>query len=173
MLKWGRYDFFGGAGVGKTVLMQELIHNIAKETLMSISICWSRWKNKKVMICSWDEWFSWVIGQDCHGIWTNEREMPGPRARVALTGLTMAEYFRDEEHKDVLLFIDNIFEFTQAGAEISALMGRIPSAVGYQPTLSTEMGIFKKELHQQSMVLLHQYNSICSSWWLDWSSSCK
>ena len=83
-------------------------------------------------------------------------EPPGARMRVALTGLTMAEYFRDKG-QDVLLFIDNIFRFTQAGSEVSALLGRTPSAVGYQPTLATEMGAFKKELHQQLMVLLHQF----------------
>lgn len=88
---------------------------------------------------------SGVIGQTAM-VFGQMSEMPGPRARVALTGLTMAEYFRDEEHKDVLLFIDNIFRFTQAGAEISALMGRIPSAVGYQPTLSTEMGNLQERI---------------------------
>ena len=84
-------------------------------------------------------------------------EPPGARARVALSGLTVAEYFRDQEGQDVLFFVDNIFRFTQAGSEVSALLGRIPSAVGYQPTLATDMEIFKKELQQQTKVLLHQF----------------
>ena len=84
-------------------------------------------------------------------------EPPGARARVGLTGLTVAEYFRDKEGQDVLFFVDNIFRFTQAGSEVSALLGRIPSAVGYQPTLATDMGIFKKELPQQAKDQLHQF----------------
>ena len=108
--KGGKIGLFGGAGVGKTVLIQELIHNIAKE----------------------------------HG--GKSVESPGARMRVGLTGLTMAEYFRDVEHQDVLLFIDNIFRFTQAGSEVSALLGRVPSAVGYQPTLATEMGQLQERI---------------------------
>ena len=149
--KGGKIGLFGGAGVGKTVLIMELINNIAKghggysvfagvgertregndlyhEMIDSGVIDLKGGKSKTVL----------VYGQ--------MNEPPGARARVALTGLTQAEYFRDEEHQDVLLFIDNIFRFTQAGSEVSALLGRIPSAVGYQPTLGTDMGAMQERI---------------------------
>jgi len=149
--KGGKIGLFGGAGVGKTVLIQELIHNIAKEhggysvfagvgertregndlynEMITSGIIDIKGDNSKTVL---------VYGQ--------MNEPPGARARVALTGLTQAEYFRDVEHRDVLLFIDNIFRFTQAGSEISALLGRIPSAVGYQPTLGTDMGTMQERI---------------------------
>jgi F-type H+-transporting ATPase subunit beta len=150
--KGGKIGLFGGAGVGKTVLIMELINNIAKshggysvfagvgertregndlyqEMIASKVIDIDNMQNSKVSL---------VYGQ--------MNEPPGARARVALTGLTQAEYFRDEKNQDVLLFIDNIFRFTQAGAEVSALLGRIPSAVGYQPTLATEMGALQERI---------------------------
>ncbi|MBR6356452.1 MAG: F0F1 ATP synthase subunit beta, partial [Alphaproteobacteria bacterium] len=149
--KGGKIGLFGGAGVGKTVLIMELINNIAKghggysvftgvgertregndlyhEMIESGVIDLEGDKSKTVL----------VYGQ--------MNEPPGARARVALTGLTEAEYFRDQEHQDVLLFIDNIFRFTQAGSEVSALLGRIPSAVGYQPTLGTDMGAMQERI---------------------------
>ena len=119
--KGGKIGLFGGAGVGKTVLIQELIRNIATV----------------------------VFGQ--------MNEPPGARMRVGLTGLTMAEYFRDQGGKDVLLFIDNIFRFTQAGSEVSALLGRMPSAVGYQPTLQTEMGALQERILPPRTVLSPLY----------------
>ncbi len=150
--KGGKIGLFGGAGVGKTVTIQELINNIAKghggvsvfggvgertregndlyhEMIESGVIKQGSWKDSKVAL---------VYGQ--------MNEPPGARARVALSALTMAEYFRDEEGQDVLFFLDNIFRFTQAGSEVSALLGRIPSAVGYQPTLSTEMGAMQERI---------------------------
>ncbi len=150
--KGGKIGLFGGAGVGKTVLIMELINNVAKahsgysvfagvgertregndlyhEMIDSKVIDTENLKNSKVAL---------VYGQ--------MNEPPGARARVALTALTQAEYFRDQEHRDVLFFIDNIFRFTQAGSEVSALLGRIPSAVGYQPTLATEMGAMQERI---------------------------
>ena len=149
--KGGKIGLFGGAGVGKTVLIQELIHNIAKghggysvfagvgertregndlyHEMIDSGIIDLNGDNSKTVL---------VYGQ--------MNEPPGARARVALTGLTQAEYFRDEAHQDVLLFIDNIFRFTQAGSEVSALLGRIPSAVGYQPTLGTDMGAMQERI---------------------------
>ncbi len=149
--KGGKIGLFGGAGVGKTVLIQELIHNVAKghggysvfagvgertregndlyHEMSESGIIDLKGKNSKTVL---------VYGQ--------MNEPPGARARVALTGLTQAEYFRDEEHQDVLFFVDNIFRFTQAGSEVSALLGRIPSAVGYQPTLGTDMGAMQERI---------------------------
>lgn len=149
--KGGKIGLFGGAGVGKTVLIQELIHNIAKghggysifagvgertregndlyHEMIDSGIIDLNGTNSKTVL---------VYGQ--------MNEPPGARARVALTGLTQAEYFRDEEHQDVLFFVDNIFRFTQAGSEVSALLGRIPSAVGYQPTLGTDMGAMQERI---------------------------
>ena len=150
--KGGKIGLFGGAGVGKTVLIMELINNVAQghggfsvfagvgertregndlyhEMIESKVIDPKNWKNSKTAL---------VYGQ--------MNEPPGARARVALTGLTVAEYFRDVAHQDVLLFIDNIFRFTQAGSEVSALLGRIPSAVGYQPTLATDMGTLQERI---------------------------
>jgi F-type H+/Na+-transporting ATPase subunit beta len=145
MLKWGKVGLFGGAGVGKTVIMQELIHNIASEH-GGYSVVAGVWERTR----EWNDLYhemkdSWVLSKTAMVFW-QMNEAPGPRARVALTGLTMAEHFRDREKRDVLLFIDNIFRFTQAGSEISALLGRIPSAVGYQPTLATDMGLLQERI---------------------------
>ena len=145
VLKGGKVGLFGGAGVGKTVVIQELIHNIASkhggysvfagvgERTREGNDLYHEMKQSGVI-----DKVAMVFGQ--------MNEPPGARLRVGLSGLTMAEYFRDQEGKDVLLFIDNIFRFTQAGSEVSALLGRIPSAVGYQPTLSTEMGILQERI---------------------------
>jgi F-type H+-transporting ATPase subunit beta len=144
-LKGGKVGLFGGAGVGKTVVIQELIHNIASnhggysvfagvgERTREGNDLYHEMKESGVL-----DKVAMVFGQ--------MNEPPGARARVALSGLTMAEYFRDVEGKDVLLFIDNIFRFTQAGSEVSALLGRIPSAVGYQPTLASEMGNMQERI---------------------------
>ena len=145
VLKGGKVGLFGGAGVGKTVVIQELIHNIASkhggysvfagvgERTREGNDLYHEMKESGVI-----DKVAMVFGQ--------MNEPPGARLRVALSGLTMAEYFRDAEGKDVLLFIDNIFRFTQAGSEVSALLGRIPSAVGYQPTLATEMGALQERI---------------------------
>ena len=145
VLKGGKVGLFGGAGVGKTVVIQELIHNIASnhggysvfagvgERTREGNDLYHEMKDSKVL-----DKVAMVFGQ--------MNEPPGARLRVALSGLTMAEYFRDQENKDVLFFIDNIFRFTQAGSEVSALLGRIPSAVGYQPTLGTEMGNLQERI---------------------------
>ncbi|MDP3581136.1 MAG: F0F1 ATP synthase subunit beta, partial [Ignavibacteria bacterium] len=143
--KGGKTGLFGGAGVGKTVIIQELIHNIAKqhggysvfagvgERTREGNDLWLEMKESGVLPKT-----ALVFGQ--------MNEPPGARLRVGLTGLTIAEYFRDEEGRDVLLFIDNIFRFTQAGSEVSALLGRMPSAVGYQPNLATEMGELQERI---------------------------
>lgn len=145
VLKGGKVGLFGGAGVGKTVVIQELIHNIASnhggysvfagvgERTREGNDLYHEMKDSGVL-----DKVAMVFGQ--------MNEPPGARLRVALSGLTMAEYFRDQENKDVLFFIDNIFRFTQAGSEVSALLGRIPSAVGYQPTLGTEMGLLQERI---------------------------
>lgn len=145
ILKGGKVGLFGGAGVGKTVVIQELINNIAKahggvsvfagvgERTREGNDLYHEMKDAKVL-----DKLAMVFGQ--------MNEPPGARARVALSGLSMAEYFRDEEKQDVLLFVDNIFRFTQAGSEVSALLGRIPSAVGYQPTLASEMGELQERI---------------------------
>ncbi len=145
ILKGGKVGLFGGAGVGKTVIIQELINNIAKahggvsvfagvgERTREGNDLYHEMKDAKVL-----DKLAMVFGQ--------MNEPPGARARVALTGLCMAEYFRDEQKQDVLFFVDNIFRFTQAGAEVSALLGRLPSAVGYQPTLATEMGKLQERI---------------------------
>ncbi|MDO8620262.1 MAG: F0F1 ATP synthase subunit beta [bacterium] len=145
VLKGGKVGLFGGAGVGKTVVIQELIHNIASnhggysvfagvgERTREGNDLYHEMKESGVL-----DKVAMVFGQ--------MNEPPGARMRVALSGLTMAEYFRDQEGKDVLFFIDNIFRFTQAGSEVSALLGRIPSAVGYQPTLATEMGNLQERI---------------------------
>lgn len=145
MLKWGKVGLFGGAGVGKTVIMQELIHNIAKEHNGVSVVCGVGERTREGNDLYHEMKDSGVIDKTAM-VYGQMNETPGPRARVALTGLTMAEYFRDKEGKDVLVFIDNIFRFTQAGSEVSALLGRIPSAVGYQPTLSTEMGALQERI---------------------------
>ncbi len=138
-LKGGKVGLFGGAGVGKTVIVMELIRNIATEHggFSVFAGVGERSREGNDLYREMKE--SGVIDKTTL-VFGQMNEPPGARARVALTGLAMAEYFRDEEHQDVLLFIDNIFRFTQAGSEVSALLGRIPSAVGYQPTLATEMG---------------------------------
>ena len=148
--KGGKIGLFGGAGVGKTVLIMELINNIAKlfggysvfagvgERTREGNDLYHEMIESEVIVLDGDSRATLVYGQ--------MNEPPGARARVALTGLSQAEYFRDEEGKDVLFFVDNIFRFTQAGSEVSALLGRIPSAVGYQPTLATEMGQMQERI---------------------------
>ena len=143
--KGGKIGLFGGAGVGKTVLMQELIHNIAIEHggRSVVAGVGERTRQGNDMYHEMEE--SGVL-KNTVLTYGQMNESPGARMRVALSALTMAEYFRDEEHQDVLLFIDNIFRFTQAGSEVSALLGRMPSAVGYQPTLATEMGRLQERI---------------------------
>jgi len=148
----GKIGLFGGAGVGKTVLLQELIRNVAKERggFSVFAGVGERTREGNDLYHEMQE--SGVIRKDkldesqCVLVYGQMNEPPGARARVALSALSIAEYFRDEEGRDVLLFIDNIFRFTQAGSEVSALLGRIPSAVGYQPTLSTEMGALQERI---------------------------
>jgi len=135
----GKTGLFGGAGVGKTVLIMELINNIAKEQ-SGYSVFAGVGERTREGNDLWHEMMESGVIDKTALVFGQMNEPPGARARVALTGLSIAEYFRDEEGRDVLLFIDNIFRFTQAGAEVSALLGRMPSAVGYQPTLGTEMG---------------------------------
>ncbi|MEP6754620.1 MAG: F0F1 ATP synthase subunit beta [Chthonomonadales bacterium] len=144
-LKGGKIGLFGGAGVGKTVLMQELITNIATEHggFSVFAGVGERTREGNDLFLEMTE--SGVISKTAM-VFGQMNEPPGARLRVALSGLTMAEYFRDEGGQDVLLFVDNIFRFTQAGSEVSALLGRIPSAVGYQPTLSTEMGALQERI---------------------------
>ena len=138
-VKGGKIGLFGGAGVGKTVLIQELIHNIAQEH-DGISVFTGVGERTREGNDLYYEMKESGVLEKTAMVFGQMNEPPGARMRVALTGLTIAEYFRDVEGQDVLLFIDNIFRFTQAGSEVSALLGRIPSAVGYQPTLATEMG---------------------------------
>lgn len=138
ILKWGKVGLFGGAWVGKTVIIQELIHNIAKHHNGVSVFCWVGERTREGNDLYHEMKDSWVMEKTAM-VFGQMNETPGPRARVAMTGLTMAEYFRDVQKKDVLVFVDNIFRFTQAGAEISALLGRVPSAAWYQPTLATEM----------------------------------
>ena len=144
-IKGGKIGLFGGAGVGKTVLIQELIHNIAQEH-GGISVFAGVGERTREGNDLYYEMTDTGVIDKTAMVFGQMNEPPGARMRVALTGLTMAEYFRDEEHQDVLLFIDNIFRFTQAGSEVSAMLGRTPSAVGYQPTLSTEMGILQERI---------------------------
>lgn len=138
-VKGGKVGLFGGAGVGKTVIIQELIHNIASEH-GGFSVFAGVGERTREGNDLYHEMKDSGVLKQTTLVFGQMNEPPGARQRVALTGLTMAEYFRDKENKDVLLFIDNIFRFTQAGSEVSALLGRIPSAVGYQPTLAEEMG---------------------------------
>ncbi len=149
-LKGGKVGLFGGAGVGKTVLIMELINNIAKGHGGYSVFAGVGERTREGNDLYHEMLESGVIQPDGESkaalVYGQMNEPPGARARVGLTGLTLAEYFRDEEGKDVLLFIDNIFRFTQAGAEVSALLGRIPSAVGYQPTLATEMGALQERI---------------------------
>ena len=144
-VKGGKIGLFGGAGVGKTVLIQELIRNIAYEHggYSVFAGVGERTREGKDLLVEMKE--SGVIDKTSL-VFGQMNEPPGARMRIALTGLTIAEYFRDVQHQDVLLFIDNIFRFTQAGSEVSALLGRMPSAVGYQPTLATEMGQMQERI---------------------------
>jgi F-type H+-transporting ATPase subunit beta len=143
--KGGKVGLFGGAGVGKTVLIQELIHNVATEH-GGYSIFTGVGERSREGNDLWTEMGASGVLSKTALVFGQMNEAPGVRMRVAETGLTMAEYFRDREHKDVLLFIDNIFRFVQAGSEVSALLGRMPSAVGYQPTLATEMGELQERI---------------------------
>ena len=143
--KGGKIGLFGGAGVGKTVLIQELIRNIATEH-GGYSIFTGVGERSREGNDLWTEMRESGVLKKTALVFGQMNEPPGARMRVAETGLTMAEYFRDEKQKDVLLFIDNIFRFTQAGSEVSALLGRMPSAVGYQPTLQTEMGALQERI---------------------------
>ena len=143
--KGGKIGLFGGAGVGKTVLIQELIRNIATEH-GGYSIFTGVGERSREGNDLWTEMKESGVLEKTALVFGQMNEPPGARMRVAETGLTMAEYFRDEEHRNVLLFIDNIFRFTQAGSEVSALLGRMPSAVGYQPTLQTEMGALQERI---------------------------
>ncbi len=144
-LKGGKVGLFGGAGVGKTVLIQELIHNIAQEH-GGISVFTGVGERTREGNDLYYEMKETGVIEKTAMVFGQMNEPPGARMRVALTGLTLAEYFRDEQGQDVLLFIDNIFRFTQAGSEVSALLGRMPSAVGYQPTLATEMGQLQERI---------------------------
>ena len=144
-LKGGKIGLFGGAGVGKTVLIQELIHNIAQEHGGISVFTGVGERTREGNDLYWEMKESGVIEKTAM-VFGQMNEPPGARMRVALTGLTIAEYFRDVEEQDVLLFIDNIFRLTQAGSEVSALLGRMPSAVGYQPTLATEMGQLQERI---------------------------
>ncbi|HWQ80360.1 MAG TPA: F0F1 ATP synthase subunit beta [Anaerovoracaceae bacterium] len=141
----GKVGLFGGAGVGKTVLIQELINNIAKEH-GGISVFAGVGERTREGNDLYHEMIDSGVIEKTAMVFGQMNEPPGARMRVGLTGLTMAEHFRDEEGLDVLLFIDNIFRFTQAGSEVSALLGRVPSAVGYQPTLATEMGALQERI---------------------------
>lgn len=145
ILKWWKVGLFGWAGVGKTVVMMELIHNIATEHSGVSVVCGVGERTREGNDLYNEMKESWVLDKTVM-VYGQMNETPGPRLRVALSWLTMAEYFRDKQGKDVLVFIDNIFRFTQAGSEVSALLGRIPSAVGYQPTLSTEMGNLQERI---------------------------
>src|SRR5690554_3415915 len=144
-VKGGKVGLFGGAGVGKTVTMQELIHNIAQEH-GGISVFAGVGERTREGNDLYHEMKDSGVLSKTAMVFGQMNEPPGARQRVALTGLTMAEQFRDEDGKDVLLFVDNIFRFTQAGSEVSALLGRMPSAVGYQPTLATEMGQLQERI---------------------------
>lgn len=143
--KGGKIGLFGGAGVGKTVLIQELIHNVASEH-GGYSIFTGVGERSREGNDLWAEMNESGVSNKTALVFGQMNEAPGVRMRVALTGLTMAEYFRDRENKDVLLFIDNIFRFVQAGSEVSTLLGRMPSAVGYQPTLANDMGELQERI---------------------------
>jgi F-type H+-transporting ATPase subunit beta len=143
--KGGKIGLFGGAGVGKTVLIMELINNVAKEH-GGISVFTGVGERTREGNDLYNEMTESGVLNKTALVYGQMNEPPGARMRVALSGLTMAEYFRDQKHQNVLLFIDNIFRFTQAGSEVSALLGRMPSAVGYQPTLATEMGALQERI---------------------------
>jgi len=144
-IKGGKVGLFGGAGVGKTVIIQELIRNIAAQHGGYSAFCGVGERTREGNDLYHEMKESGVLEKTIM-VFGQMNEPPGARLRVALAGLTMAEYFRDEENRDMLLFVDNIFRFTQAGSEVSALLGRIPSAVGYQPTLATEMGQLQERI---------------------------
>lgn len=144
-VKGGKVAVFGGAGVGKTVLIQELIHNVAKEH-SGVSVFTGVGERTREGNDLWNEMKETKVIDKTALVFGQMNEPPGNRLRVALTGVSMAEYFRDEKNMDVLLFIDNIFRFAQAGSEVSALLGRIPSAVGYQPTLASEMAALQERI---------------------------
>ena len=143
--KGGKIGLFGGAGVGKTVVLMEMINNIAKQH-GGISVFAGVGERTREGNDLYNEMMQSGVIKKTALVYGQMNEPPGARMRVALSGLTMAEYFRDREGQDVLLFIDNIFRFTQAGSEVSALLGRMPSAVGYQPTLATEMGALQERI---------------------------
>ena len=143
--KGGKIGLFGGAGVGKTVLIQELIYNIATEHNGYSVFTGVGERSREGNDLYYEMKESGVLSKTAL-VFGQMNEPPGARMRVGLSGLTMAEYFRDEKHQDVLLFIDNIFRFTQAGSEVSAMLGRMPSAVGYQPTLATDMGTLQERI---------------------------
>ena len=143
--KGGKVGLFGGAGVGKTVIIQELIHNLAQEHGGLSAFCGVGERSREGNDL-WLEMKESGVLDKTMLVFGQMNEPPGARMRVALSGLTMAEYFRDREHQDVLLFIDNIFRFVQAGSEVSALLGRMPSQVGYQPTLESEMGQLQERI---------------------------
>src|SRR5205809_2317002 len=145
-VRGGEIGLFGGAGVGKTVIIQELIHNVAMGHGGRSVFCGVGERTREGNDLYLEMKESGVL-KSCSLIYGQMNEPPGARLRVGLTGLTVAEYFRDVEGQDVLVFIDNIFRFTQAGSEVSALLGRMPSAVGYQPTLPTEMGDLPERIH--------------------------
>ncbi len=144
-VKGGKVAVFGGAGVGKTVLIQEMIHNVAKEH-SGVSVFTGVGERTREGNDLWNEMIETKVIDKTALVFGQMNEPPGNRLRVALTGVTMAEYFRDSKNMDVLLFIDNIFRFAQAGSEVSALLGRIPSAVGYQPTLASEMAALQERI---------------------------
>ncbi|OGN15627.1 MAG: F0F1 ATP synthase subunit beta [Candidatus Yanofskybacteria bacterium RIFCSPHIGHO2_02_FULL_44_12b] len=144
-IKGGKIGLFGGAGVGKTVLLMELIHNVA-EVSGGVSVFAGVGERTREGNDLYHEMKDSGVIDKTALVFGQMNEVPGSRLRVALTGLTMAEYFRDEERKDTLLFIDNIFRFSQAGSEVSTLLGRVPSAVGYQPTLASEMGNLQERI---------------------------
>lgn len=144
-MKGGKIGLFGGAGVGKTVLIQEMITRIARE-FSGTSVFAGVGERTREGTDLFLEMEEMGVLQDTALVFGQMDEPPGVRMRVALSGLTMAEYFRDVQHQDVLLFIDNIFRFTQAGSEVSTLLGRMPSAVGYQPTLADEMGVLQERI---------------------------
>ncbi len=145
LLKGGKAAIFGGAGVGKTVTIQELIHNVAKQH-EGVSVFTGVGERTREGNDLWHEMKETKVLDSTTLVFGQMNEPPGNRLRVALTGVTMAEHFRDEKNMDVLLFIDNIFRFAQAGSEVSALLGRIPSAVGYQPTLASEMAALQERI---------------------------
>ncbi len=145
IVKGGKVGMFGGAGVGKTVIIQELIHNIASEH-GGYSVFAGVGERTREGNDLYNEFKESGVIDKVSMVFGQMNEPPGARARVALSGLSVAEYFRDEQHQDVLFFVDNIFRFTQAGSEVSALLGRMPSAVGYQPTLASEMGELQERI---------------------------